>query len=480
MVAISGWAATAHAQNVASDTCAELAGNQWTVGGCPVITLPDDFSAENIPCPCGTPNNDAFVWFTPTSDDSTTIGLVTNDTVDVAFQVFTGGCASLTQVACRNHYGLGYVEDTTIYTSIGTHYLVRVETMGAYRELGYGQLCIQPTPPAPVNGDPCSAINLPVTDSCNAVAAGTNISSITTTAIANPCPNASILGSSGDVWFKAVVPAGQDHVIIDTQSAVDMDGAMSIYASPGGCADYSNFIFLGCDDDDSSTGHEMPGLYLNTDTLAGDTLYIRFWAFYGAENDFRICASYDITTLPVEFIAFQVQAHDGVVEVTWSTATEQNSDHFIVERSMDNSVFQAIGQLPAAGESSNQHDYSYTDAAPPSGMVYYRVREVDHNGSSMLTATTVAFAEVASDAPLLYPDPALDRLNVAYTAERDGPTQIAVTDALGRSLIVQEEDGQHGRRAAQVDLHALVPGYYSVRITLPSGEVLRAGGFIKR
>jgi hypothetical protein len=92
----------------------------------------------------------------------------------------------------------------------------------------------------------------------------------------------------------------------------------------------------------------------------------------------------------------------------------------------------------------------------------------------------VAFNEAAPDAPLLYPNPALDQVNVVFTARRDGAAQIAVTDAVGRILLQRDLAGLHGRRTAPLDLHALMPGYYAVRITLPSGEVLRAGGFIKR
>jgi hypothetical protein len=281
------------------------------------------------------------------------------------------------------------------------------------------------------------------------------------------------------VWFTTVVPS-TGHLIIDTQCIHEMDGGMSLYTSADGCADFAAFDWVECNDDSSSTGNGMPKLELDSIELAGDTVYIRFWAYYHEEDNFRICASSGITTLPVDFIAFQAQGHNGVVNITWSTATEQNSDHFVVERSTDNTDFQGIGELPAAGESSNQHDYSYTDMAPPSGTVYYRVREVDHDGISMLTTTVVAFNEAAPDAPLLYPNPALDQVNVVFTARRDGAAQIAVTDAVGRILLQRDLAGLHGRRTAPLDLHALMPGYYAVRITLPSGEVLRAGGFIKR
>ncbi|MEO8734003.1 MAG: T9SS type A sorting domain-containing protein [Flavobacteriales bacterium] len=425
----------------------------------------------------GSPTNDAFAWFIPTSD-STTITLVPQNNADVAFQVFTGSCGALTLLACVNDKPAAGFEQENIYTPSGPNYLIRVMTMGPLDSLTGGVLCVEQTLPPPSNGSPCSATYLPVTTRCDSAIATDNYSSLTTMDINDPDRSP---GCSGDVWFTTVVPS-TGHLIIDTQCLHEMDGGMSLYTSTGGCAAIGNSDWVAFNDDSSSTGNLMPKLNFPDDgTLTpGDTVYLRFWAYGGAEDDFRICASSDITTLPVDFIAFQAQAHNDVVDVTWSTATEQNSDHFVIERSMDNSIFEGIGEMPAAGESSNRHDYSFTDMTPPLGTVYYRVREVDHDGSSMFTSTVVAFPTASSDAPLLYPNPAVDLLNVAFTAERSGNARIEVVDALGRTLIAQQLDGERGRRAAQVDLHGLAPGYYSARITLPSGEVLRAGGFIKR
>ncbi len=477
-----------HAQPVPSDDCAQTMTNQYAViTACQPFGMPLSFTSGSSTGSCSTLDRDAYGWFTATSD-STSITILPNNNADVGLQVFSGSCGTLNLLACIDDRGPTGLETTTIHTIIGDPYFVRVQVYtgsGADNDIPYAQLCVEETPPPPANSDPCSAINLPVTTLCNGVAAGTNISALTTVDIPNPCPAATgTSGSSGDVWFTAVVPNPQTgHMIIDTQSESEMDGAMSVYKAPGPgyCTTHNGFIYLDCDDDDSSTGNHMPQLNINTTSMSpGDTLYIRFWAFYGAEQNFRICASSGTTTLPVDFIALQAQAHNGVVEVTWSTATEQNSDHFVIERSMDNSIFEGIGEMPAAGESSNRHDYSFTDMTPPLGTVYYRVREVDHDGSSMFTSTVVAFPTASSDAPLLYPNPAVDLLNVAFTAERSGSARIEVVDALGRTLIAQQLDGERGRRSAQVDLFGLAPGYYSTRITLPSGEVLRAGGFIKR
>ncbi|TXF88137.1 ExeM/NucH family extracellular endonuclease [Neolewinella aurantiaca] len=93
--------------------------------------------------------------------------------------------------------------------------------------------------------------------------------------------------------------------------------------------------------------------------------------------------------LPVELLSFTGQEQEGDVLLNWSTASEQMTERFDVQRRDVNSTFATIGTLPATGNSSEQQDYSFLDTDPVNGTNEYRLRIVDVDGSE-------AFSDIVS------------------------------------------------------------------------------------
>ena len=83
--------------------------------------------------------------------------------------------------------------------------------------------------------------------------------------------------------------------------------------------------------------------------------------------------------LPAELTFFNVTCHDNAAVISWQTATEINTDHFEVQRSMNGADgWTTIANQRAAGQSSTLQDYSYTDRAQfSSAKVFYRILSVD-------------------------------------------------------------------------------------------------------
>ncbi len=86
--------------------------------------------------------------------------------------------------------------------------------------------------------------------------------------------------------------------------------------------------------------------------------------------------------LPVEMLSFDAAWHSPVVEVGWSTASELQNDYFILERSTDMLSFAEITRISGAGTSHDTRHYRATDFSPPSGQLYYRLKQVDLDGST--------------------------------------------------------------------------------------------------
>lgn len=85
--------------------------------------------------------------------------------------------------------------------------------------------------------------------------------------------------------------------------------------------------------------------------------------------------------LPIELLSFEATSVGNAVALNWVTASEHNSSYFIVERSADLQSFEGIGEVTAAGNSTRTQSYTLRDQQPLSGLSYYRLKQVDIDGS---------------------------------------------------------------------------------------------------
>jgi hypothetical protein len=469
-------AAPAAAQYVASDACGYFASNAYTVGdSCdprPFHKLAG-FTPSFDPGTCGSSlNADAFGWFTGTGDE-VTVDLFPNNTEDPVLHIFTGPCGSLTEVACANALGNGGSERCVVPTISGVQYLVRVQCAGSDAPMQYADICIYDTPPPPPNDDPCHATFLDAASNCSDVTTSSLSSATTTPGI--PDPGCYYYGQA-DIWYTALVPPS-GHIIVDSD-AQDGEGpgdsGMAFYTASA-CNQPMSLVV--CNDDQSPSNH-MPAIE-RSGLPAGDTVYIRFWSYYLADGRFSICASPDASTLPVELVSFQAAAGDGQVSLTWATASEKNSLEFVVQRAQDGVQFTSIGTVPAAGDALYRNDYAFTDKQPWPGVNYYRLAQVDRDGSTKLTNTVVAVVRQPDDALVAYPNPARDQVQLVFRAEQEGTATITLMDAPGRIVQQEEVPVHHGNQAATLPLGPLARGWYRVQVSLPGGHVLHGGQFLK-
>lgn len=87
--------------------------------------------------------------------------------------------------------------------------------------------------------------------------------------------------------------------------------------------------------------------------------------------------------LPVDLISFDAQQAGKRVDITWATSQELNSAKFEVEKSLDNTTFQKISEVPAKGTSYNVVNYGpVQDFNVEFGKSYtYRLKMIDKDGS---------------------------------------------------------------------------------------------------
>lgn len=163
--------------------------------------------------------------------------------------------------------------------------------------------------------------------------------------------------------------------------------------------------------------------------------------------------------LPIELLSFQAIPVFDRVDLRWSTASEQDNDHFDVERSIDGNEWQAIATVPGAGNSSAYLDYASIDAHPLPGVSYYRLKQTDTDGRSSLSGVVPVHFEAGDDALLgVFPNPARDQVVLLF-ADPGASTTIELLDAVGRRMPVPliREAGR-----ARLDVSSLAVGCYTV------------------
>lgn len=114
--------------------------------------------------------------------------------------------------------------------------------------------------------------------------------------------------------------------------------------------------------------------------------------------------------VPLTLTFFTAQKQNKSVLLNWQTATEINTQHFIIEKSKNAVDFSSINTIAASGNSSATKNYSCTDASPFDGINYYRLKQVDKDGSFVYSKTiAVNFNAKGS---VLYPNPATSVITV--------------------------------------------------------------------
>ncbi len=172
------------------------------------------------------------------------------------------------------------------------------------------------------------------------------------------------------------------------------------------------------------------------------------------------------TVLPIELTALTATCDGRSSLVEWTTASERNNDYFSLERSDDAINFTEIARIAGAGNSIAPLDYSYTDYGVHGGDNYYRLVQVDYDGTRTASEIVVANCIEASGEPevLAYPNPFGGDLTVELENFGDRPARIDVYDMLGRLVYTEEVGAPQNSYQTVLHFGNLPDATYTVRV----------------
>lgn len=151
-----------------------------------------------------------------------------------------------------------------------------------------------------------------------------------------------------------------------------------------------------------------------------------------SQDGYYTLASKDFTVspLPVELVYFNAALVNRQVALTWQTASELNSSYFDVLRSTDGYNWSSIGTVSAQGTSQTTADYALLDSSPLEGVSYYRLKQVDLNGSSHLSDIQSINNTRKVNQVKVYPNPT-DKGLVTILSD-EAITNLSVYNAVGK------------------------------------------------
>ncbi|MBD2722417.1 T9SS type A sorting domain-containing protein [Hymenobacter armeniacus] len=194
-------------------------------------------------------------------------------------------------------------------------------------------------------------------------------------------------------------------------------------------------------------------------TLANDATFA-----LGATNDISTLNSFQaINPLPVELSRFGAQRQaDQAVAVSWTTASEKNAERFEVQRSRNARDFVTVATTKAQGTSSKATAYTVLDKSAPAGLLYYRLRQVDNDGTAAFSPVVTVAGGSETVKVLLYPNPT--STSISFIAEAATPYR--VLNQVGQVLL----QGTTEAGTAKVAVDKLPAGLYLLELQTPAGR----------
>jgi hypothetical protein len=182
------------------------------------------------------------------------------------------------------------------------------------------------------------------------------------------------------------------------------------------------------------------------------------------------------TPQPITLLTFNATANEEVVNVDWSTASEINNDYFVVERSINAKNFESVSTVKGAGTHNGLLEYSVIDNNPYNGISYYRLKQVDVDGTSTYSSIKEVEVRKAGVEALpigmnVIPNPSngSETNLVVNNLPTNTIVMVQVSDLLGKDVTeMTQATSNTGSLKHRIFTDNLPNGVYLVRVTAGS------------
>jgi D-alanyl-D-alanine carboxypeptidase len=173
------------------------------------------------------------------------------------------------------------------------------------------------------------------------------------------------------------------------------------------------------------------------------------------------------TILPTRLTRFDARKQDKNNLLTWTTASEENSEHFIIENSTDGQSFSELATIAAAGISQSEKHYSYLHLDPTTGKNYYRLKSVDLDGNFSYSKVRMLSDENKETRITVYPNPVSDEL-IIETEETGKAFKIKIFNQTGQIFYTGSGTGK-----IRIQTNSYAPGIYFIKLESEKSMIIK-------
>ncbi|MBN8545010.1 MAG: T9SS type A sorting domain-containing protein [Ignavibacteria bacterium] len=172
--------------------------------------------------------------------------------------------------------------------------------------------------------------------------------------------------------------------------------------------------------------------------------------------------------LPVELVNFSASVTGIKVFLNWETKTEIMNAGFEVERKTPGSQWQKIAFIEGHYTTNSPKYYSFTDQPSVNGTVFYRLKQIDTDGSFEYSAEIKVEFGLPTEFALYqnFPNPFNPETVISYAMPVTGEVNISIYNALGERIITLADGVQEaGNYKVSFKAENLPSGLYFCRMT---------------
>ena len=181
----------------------------------------------------------------------------------------------------------------------------------------------------------------------------------------------------------------------------------------------------------------------------------------GANFDCDNKTFYQNAFLPVELFFFDAAYIKKNVQLQWETASELNNEGFEIEHSLDNRSWKKAAFIQGHGTTLQAQSYSYKHQSPPAGINYYRLKQMDFDGTFEYSKIVSVKVEREDGTFTLFPNPVSSGpATLAISTDYSGQATFKLFDLTGKQIAAKPLIMEEGFYQTDIQLQEIPAGMY--------------------
>jgi len=191
-------------------------------------------------------------------------------------------------------------------------------------------------------------------------------------------------------------------------------------------------------------------------------------------NLFTLGGSGSDTPLAIELLSFSAKCEQKSIRLDWTTATENNNSHFIIEKSTDGLTWNYVAAINGAGTVNQIQNYNYSDnEIVENTEYYYRIADVDFDGTIHYSPVISILCYTENEGLLVYPNPAKTELTIQIMSPQETDIYYYMTDVFGRTVLKENTFSHQGINTIQVNISDLSDAVYMLYVSTGTKQAIR-------